>query len=437
MHHAITGAFPILLWGQADVERPELAGPTWLAWAVWLVVFFGVFPGIVAYMVLAERKVAGRFQDRIGPNRVGPFGLLQPIADALKLITKENIVPRSADAFVHLLAPVLLIISAFLVLAVIPFGVTGTAPTQVPFGTVDPAATPERWYPGLAAVNTGSGLLYLVAAASLSVLGVFLAGWASRNKYSLLGAMRGVAQLVSYEVPQVLSLVPVILWAGTLSLVGIFNEQLVHGWFLFSPPGLVAFVTLTIASIAETNRAPFDLPEAESEIIAGYHTEYSGMRFGLFFLAEYLAIFGIACLGTALFLGGGALPFTAWPLGMIGSVVVVDAIFIGVFFAKVSAIIFLVFWVRATLPRMRVDRLMNFAWKVLIPLSLVNIVVAAVWHELVIRPAEPRPLLGWLITGAVLIVALAGVLRLSRAGGPAPVVGRVSLMRPNPAASSR
>ena len=192
--------------------------------------------------------------------------------------------------------------------------------------------------------------------------------------------MRGVAQLVSYEVPQVLSLVPVILWAGSLSLVGIFNAQLDHGWFLFSPPGLVAFVTLTIASIAETNRAPFDLPEAESEIIAGYHTEYSGMRFGLFFLAEYLAIFGIACLGTALFLGGGTLPFTAWPLG-------VDRLGGGgrrdlhrrLLRRRSRLIIFLVFWIRATLPRMRVDRLMNFAWKVLIPLSLVNIVVAAAW----------------------------------------------------------
>src|SRR5690606_35020794 len=212
-------------------------------------------------------------------------------------------VPGLADPIVHVIAPVLLIVSSFLVLAVIPFGVTGAQRMMVPFGVAE-AGREDRWYPGLAAVDTASGLLYLIAAASLSVLGIFLAGWASRNKFSLLGSMRGVAQLVSYEIPQVLSLVPVILWTGSLSLVGIFNAQLDQGWFLFSPPGIAGFILLTIASIAETNRAPFDLPEAESEIIAGYHTEYSGMRFGLFFLAEYLAIFGIACLGVAVFLGG-------------------------------------------------------------------------------------------------------------------------------------
>jgi len=264
-----------VVWAQQ--QQVELNLHTWLRWFLWLAVgFFGLFPGIVAYMVWAERKVAARFQDRIGPNRVGPLGLLQPIADALKLITKENIVPRSADQVVHILAPVLLIVSAFLVLAVIPFGV-GLAPVDIP-----------------------SGLIYLVAVSSLSSLGIFLAGWSSRNKYALLGAMRSVAQLVSYEVPQVLATVPVVLWAGSLSLVTIFNKQLEYGWFLFSPPGVVAFVILLIANIAEVNRTPFDLPEAESEIIAGYHTEYSGMRFGLFFLAEYLSVFGVSCLGTVL-----------------------------------------------------------------------------------------------------------------------------------------
>lgn len=413
-------------------KRAELPGPPWLYWLGWLPVFAGIFPLIVAYIVLAERKIAGRFQDRIGPNRVGPFGLLQPIADAIKLVTKENIVPRAADAFVHVLAPVLLLISAFLVLAVIPFGVTGTSRDVIPFGVVDPEASAGRWYPGLAAINTASGLLYLVAAASLSVLGVFLAGWASRNKFALIGSMRGVAQLVSYEIPQVLSLVPVILWTGSLSLVGIFNVQLDQGWFLFSPPGLFAFVLLMIASVAETNRAPFDLPEAESEIIAGYHTEYSGMRFGLFFLAEYLAVFGISCLATAVFLGGGALPFTNWPLGSVDSVVLVNVVLIVGFAAKVACLIFLIFWVRATLPRMRVDRLMNFAWKVLIPLCLVNILAAALWLELAVR--RDRPLLGWLIVLPLLVLALAIFVRLSRLGGPAPVVGRATRLRPSPSA---
>jgi NADH-quinone oxidoreductase subunit H len=360
-----------LIWAQ----QSELEGIPWLRWVLWLVLgFFGLFPLLVAYMVWAERKIAARFQDRIGPNRVGPLGLLQPIADALKLITKENIVPRTADQWVHLLAPVILLVSAFLVLAVIPFGID------------------------LAPVNLPSGLLYLVAVSSISTLGVFLAGWSSRNKYSLLGAMRAVAQLVSYEVPQILATVPVVLWAGSLSLVAIFNKQLELGWFLFSPPGLVSFAVLTLANIAEVNRTPFDLPEAESEIIAGYHTEYSGMRFGLFFLAEYLSVFGISCLGTVLFLGGGTLlPFSDFPTGLgtsTFSYVLVDALLLAVFFAKVTGYIFLMFWIRATLPRMRVDRLMNFSWKYLVPLSIVNILAAAVWYECYIRSSKPFAVFG-------------------------------------------
>lgn len=426
---------PMFLLAFADVglQTAGLDGPAWFYWLGWLLVFLVVFPGIVAYIVLAERKLAGRFQDRIGPNRVGPFGLLQPIADAIKLVTKENLVPRSADAFVHLLAPVLLMVSSFLVLAVIPFGVRSTARDTIPFGVADAPDPASRWYPGLAAVDTASGLLYLIAAASLSVLGIFLAGWSSRNKFALIGSMRGVAQLVSYEIPQVLSLVPVILWTGSLSLVGIFNAQLDQGWFLFSPPGIAAFVLLLIASIAEVNRAPFDLPEAESEIIAGYHTEYSGMRFGLFFLAEYLAIFGISCVAVALFLGGGTLPGTTWPLGSIDSVILANVILIAIFGVKVALMIFLVFWIRATLPRMRVDRLMNFAWKVLIPLCLVNILVAAAWLELGVR--RDRPLFGWLVTLPVLIVAIAGFVRLSRSGGPAPVLGKTTLAQPTPTPS--
>ncbi|MGE5754500.1 MAG: NADH-quinone oxidoreductase subunit NuoH [Planctomycetaceae bacterium] len=366
-------ALPIL-WAQQ--QQVELDRSTWIRWLLWLVLgFFGIFPGIVAYMVWAERKVAARFQDRIGPNRVGPLGLLQPIADALKLITKEDIVPRSADRWVHLIAPVLILVSAFLVLAVIPFGI-GMAPVDLP-----------------------SGLLYLVAVSSMSTIGIFLAGWSSRNKYSLLGAMRAVAQLVSYEVPQVLATVPVVLWAGSLSLVTIFDKQLEYGWFILSPPGLVSFVILLIASIAEVNRTPFDLPEAESEIIAGYHTEYSSMRFGLFFLAEYLSVFGVSCLGTALFLGGGTplpfLEFSTDPAEMTWtSLFLVNAILLSAFFAKVAGFIFLMFWIRATLPRMRVDRLMNFAWKYLVPLSIVNILAAGVWYECYIRSGRPFVLFG-------------------------------------------
>jgi NADH-quinone oxidoreductase subunit H len=330
---------------------------------------------------------------------VGPLGLLQPIADALKLITKEDIVPRSADRVVHLLAPVLVIVSAFLVMAVIPFAIN------------------------LAPVNLPSGIVYLVAVSSISPLGIFLAGWSSRNKYSLLGAMRAVAQLVSYEIPQVLSMVPIVLWTGSLSLVTVFDRQVDFGWFILSPPGFLAFVILLIASIAEVNRAPFDLPEAESEIIAGFHTEYSSMRFGLFFLGEYLSVFAISCLATVLFLGGGLpVPFSSFPTdmatgGTLFSIVLADAILLGVFMGKVLFFIFLMFWVRATLPRMRVDRLMNFAWKYLVPLSIVNIFAAAVWYEIVIRPGYVslgRWFLGSAVTGVLLLVAVAVVFVVNR-----------------------
>ena len=404
------GGTTMLLWAQS----PEIDEPHILRWALIIaVVFFGIFPGIVAYMVWAERKVAGRFQDRIGPNRVGPFGLLQPIADAIKLITKEDIVPLAADRWVHLLAPVLILVSAFLTLPVIPFGV------------------------GLAAVNPPSGLIYLIAVSSISALGVFLAGWSSRNKYSLLGAMRAVAQLVSYEVPQVLATVPVVLWAGSLSLVTIFDKQVEYGWFIFSPPGFLAFVTLTIANIAEVNRTPFDLPEAESEIIAGYHTEYSGMRFGLFFLAEYLSVFAVSCLGTAIFLGGGTLP---WPLTgepvhtfgggqTLAAMLFLNLPMIGIFMAKVSLYIFLMFWVRATLPRLRVDQLMSFAWKCLVPLSIVNVFIAAVWHEVVIRPARPNYLLGGGVTTPLVIGSVAAVFAIFRASAKSGEAGRPAARR--------
>ncbi|WP_390625376.1 NADH-quinone oxidoreductase subunit NuoH [Paludisphaera soli] len=341
---------------------------TCVIWGLWLIVgFAGLFPGIVAYMVWLERKVAARFQDRIGPNRVGPFGLLQSVADGLKLLVKENIVPRSADQVVHLLAPVLVLVSAFLTLAVVPFAV------------------------GLVPIDPPSGLVYLIAVSSISPLGIFLAGWSSHNKYSLLGAMRAVAQLVSYEIPQVLSTIPVVLWAGSLSLVSIFDHQVAYGWNALNPPGFLAFLTFLIASVAEVNRTPFDLPEAESEIVAGYHTEYSGMRFGLFFLAEYLGVFSVSCVATVLFLGGGTpLPFSAFPVnlldGSVGSYLLVDGILLAVFSLKVLLFVFAMFWVRATLPRMRIDRLMNFAWKYLVPLCILNIVFAAIWYEVVVRP---------------------------------------------------
>jgi NADH-quinone oxidoreductase subunit H len=383
----------------AQAQPVELGWGVAIRWALWLLIGFPVvFPLIVAYMVWLERKVAARFQDRIGPNRVGPLGLLQPIADLLKLLTKEDLVPRIADHWVHLAAPVMVLVSAFLVLAVIPFAIN------------------------MAPVNLPSGMVYLIAVSSITPLGIFLAGWSSRNKYSLLGAMRAVAQLVSYEVPQVLSTVPIVLWAGSLSLVTVFDRQLDFGWFIASPPGMLAFLILLISSIAEVNRTPFDLPEAESEIIAGYHTEYSGMRFGVFFLAEYMSVFAISCLGTALFLGGGQLiPFVEFPArpesGATVALVLTDIVLIAVFFAKVVFFIFLMFWIRATLPRMRVDRLMNFAWKYLVPLSIFNILVAGVWYEIVIRPGS-LTLWNWILgactTALLLIPAIAFIFWINR-----------------------
>jgi len=384
----------------AQQQLVQLDTTTLIRWVLWLLVgFFGIFPLIVAYMVWLERKVAARFQDRIGPNRVGPLGLLQPIADAIKLIIKEDLVPRGADRWVHLAAPVLVLVSAFLVMAVIPFAV------------------------GLAPVDLPSGLVYLIAVSSISPLGIFLAGWSSRNKYSLLGAMRAVAQLVSYEVPQVLSTIPIVLWAGSLSLVTIFERQRDFGWFVFSPPGFLAFVILLIANTAEVNRTPFDLPEAESEIIAGYHTEYSSMRFGLFFLAEYLGVFAVSCLATALFLGGGTpIPFNDFPASLISedsmlSLVLADLIMVGVFLLKVLTFLFVMFWVRATLPRLRVDRLMNFSWKYLVPLSIVNILIAGVWYEMVIRPGHltfPNWIKGFAVTAVLVVLTVYLVFLVNR-----------------------
>ncbi|WP_240906943.1 NADH-quinone oxidoreductase subunit NuoH [Paludisphaera rhizosphaerae] len=383
----------------AQSHHVDLTWSTAVVWALWLLVgFAGIFPGIVAYMVWLERKVAARFQDRIGPNRVGPLGLLQPIADAIKLIAKESIVPRSADGVVHLLAPVMVLVSAFLTLAVVPFAV------------------------GLVPIDPPSALVYLVAVSSLSPLGIFLAGWSSRNKFSLLGAMRAVAQLVSYEIPQVLSTIPVVLWAGSLSLVTIFEHQVNYGWNALNPPGFLAFMIFLIAGVAEVNRTPFDIPEAESEIIAGYHTEYSGMRFGLFFLAEYLSVFSVSCVATVLFLGGGTpLPFSSFPVNLINgsilSYLFVDAILLAVFLLKVLLFIFAMFWVRATLPRMRIDRLMNFAWKYLVPLCVLNVLFAAVWYEVVLRgrgPSLPAWAWGLIITGPLAVAAVKLVFWVNR-----------------------
>jgi NADH-quinone oxidoreductase subunit H len=310
-----------------------------------------VFAGLFAVTTIVERKGLGRFQNRYGPNRVGPFGLLQPLADGLKSLTKEDVVPESADKVVHFLAPLLLVVAAFMGYAVLPIG------------------------RNMVAANLDAGLLYFFAAGSTVEVAIFMAGWSSRNKYSLLGAMRAIAQMISYEVPLILSAITVIMISGTLSLEAIVERQAVYTagvahWYVFTPWGFAGFVLFMIAATAESNRSPFDLPEGESEIIAGYFVEYSGFKFALFFLAEYIGMFAISGLGITLFLGGWSAPFSflQWVPSYLW------------FFAKLITLILMFIWIRATLPRLRMDQLMNFAWKFMLPLALMNLVNTAVWH---------------------------------------------------------
>jgi len=312
----------------------------------------GVFATLFAVTTILERKILGRIQNRFGPNRVGPFGFLQPAADGIKMLTKEDIVPRDADKIVHFLAPLALIVPVALALAVLPYG-----RNMVP-------------------VEFDAGLLFCFAVGASTELSVFMAGWSSRNKYSLIGAMRGIAQMISYEVPLVLSTISVIMIVGSLSLVKIVEAQSgfvfgwLPGWHVFTPWGLAGFFLFMIAATAESNRAPFDLPEAESEIIAGYLTEYSGFKYALFFMGEYWGMFAISGLAVTLFLGGWNAPFSF--LQFIPSYVW--------FFTKLIALILAFIWLRGTLPRLRLDQLMSFAWKFLLPLALTNIVVAAIWY---------------------------------------------------------
>ena len=311
-----------------------------------------VFAGCFALTTIMERKALGRFQNRYGPNRVGPFGLLQPIADGIKMLTKEDIVPFSADKVVHFLAPLALAIPVWLTFSVLPFG------------------------KNMSALDLDAGLLFFFAVGASSELAVFMAGWASRNKYAIVGAMRAIAQMISYEIPLVLSTVAVVMIVGSLSLNQIVAAQSAYlfgwlpAWHVFTPWGFAAFLFFMIAACAETNRAPFDLPEAESEIIAGYLTEYSGFKYALFFLGEYLGLFAISGLAVTLFLGGWTAPLRFLE-------VVPSWIW---FFLKFGAVIAFFIWLRATVPRLRMDQLMKLCWKFLVPLTLINLLVAALWH---------------------------------------------------------
>lgn len=301
--------------------------------------------GAAAYMTFAERVVMARMQLRLGPNRVGPFGLLQPIADGIKLLCKEGFRPSNVDVFTYWLAPGISVFLALAAFVLIPFG-----------GTVEMWGKPVT----LQIADIDVGFLFLLALSSLAVYGVVLAGWSSNNRYSLLGGLRATAQMISYEIPMGLSLLTIAIAAGTLSLSQIVDVQHQNHWFIWSNP--ISFLIYVITGFAETNRAPFDLPEAEQELIGGYHTEYGGMKFAMFFLGEYINILVVSSIAVTLFLGGWHGP---WDIPIFWFVV------------KVALFVFLFIWVRATLPRLRYDQLMAFGWKVLLPLATLNLIVTA------------------------------------------------------------
>jgi NADH-quinone oxidoreductase subunit H len=303
-----------------------------------------VLMGAAAYMTFCERVLMARMQLRLGPNRVGPLGLLQPIADGIKLLFKERFQPAEAENFTYWLAPSISLLTALFAFVLIPIG-----------GTVYLWGYPIK----LQIADVNAGVLFLLAFSSLAVYGVVLAGWSSNNRYSLLGGLRGTAQMISYEVPMGISLLTVVLTAGTLSLSEIVEVQR-HHWLIWTNP--ISFIIYLITAFAETNRAPFDLPEAEQELTAGYHTEYGGMKFALFFLSEYINILAVSSIAVTLFFGGWLGP---------GNIPVLW------FALKVAVFVFFFMWVRATMPRFRYGELMNFSWRVLVPLATLNLIITA------------------------------------------------------------
>jgi NADH-quinone oxidoreductase subunit H len=354
---------------------PFANAPDWLveiaSSLVNIFALLAVFLTLFALMSVLERKILGRIQNRYGPNRVGPFGLFQPVADGIKMLIKEDIVPARADKIVHFLAPVLIAATAILALGIIPYGRGMT-----PF-TID------------------GGILFFFAVGSTTELAVFMAGWGSNNKFSMLGAMRAIAQMISYELPLIITVLPVVMIVGSLTPDTIVAAQdgyafgLVPRWFVFTPWGATAFLLFFVSGLVESNRTPFDVPEGESEIVAGHMTEYSGFKYATFFMAEYIGMFAITGLGTTLFLGGWHAPLRA--LEFVPSFIW--------FFAKLGALLFVYIWLRGTLPRTRVDQIMNFAWKFMLPMAFTCMVAAAVWHY------AGRGLRGWLWSFVVIAVA--------------------------------
>ncbi len=342
----------------------------------------GVFLTLFALISVLERKILGRIQNRYGPNRVGPFGLFQPVADGIKLLIKEDIVPARADKVVHFLAPIMMAVPAILALGVIPYGRNMTA------------------------FSIDGGILFFFAVGSATELAVFMAGWGSNNKFSMLGAMRAIAQMVSYELPLIITVLPVVMIVGSLSADAMVQAQAgySHGfiprWFVLTPWGAASFLLFFVSGLVESNRTPFDVPEGESEIVAGHMTEYSGFKYAIFFLAEYFGMFAVSGLAVTLFLGGwhAPLPF----LEIIPSYVW--------FFAKLSALLFVFIWLRGTLPRMRIDHVMKFAWQFMMPMAFTCIVAAAAWHY------QAHGLAGWLWSLGILLVVYLGLSRFLKTG---------------------
>ncbi len=340
---------------------------TFVIFAVASLIVVGALATIGGLGTYAERKISADLQMRQGPNRVGPYGILQFLADGVKMILKEDIIPANADKFTFILAPFLCMVGVFATLAVVPFS------------------------SGFMLADLNVGIFYLVGMASLVGVGVFLGGYASNSKWSMLGGMRGASQIISYEIPGTITIVSIVLLAGGLSLKTLISGQggLPQEWYLFHNPfAFIGFFVYFISALAETNRAPFDLPEAESELVSGYHTEYSGMRFGLFALAEYIEVFVVCGVAVALFLGGYKVPFDLGTgqilvdkLGMDGMIAknIGQVLELGSFFTKTFALYYVVIWVRWTLPRLRVDQLMTLCWKYLTPIALFNLLGCAVW----------------------------------------------------------
>jgi len=355
------------------------AAPGWVVQIVSSLInifaLLAVFLTLFALMSVLERKILGRIQNRYGPNRVGPFGLLQPVADGIKMLIKEDIVPARADKLVHFMAPILIAAAAILALGIIPYGRNMT-----PF-TID------------------GGILFFFAVGSTTELAVFMAGWGSNNKFSMLGAMRAIAQMISYELPLIITVLPVVMVVGSLTPDRIVAAQaeytlgVVPRWFVFTPWGAVAFTLFFVSGLVESNRTPFDVPEGESEIVAGHMTEYSGFKYATFFMAEYLGMFAVSGLAATLFLGGWHAP--ARVLEVIPSYVW--------FFAKLSALLFIYIWLRGTLPRIRVDQMMNVAWKFMLPMAFTCVIASAVWHY------AGRGLRGWLWSLFVIVVVYAAL----------------------------